>query len=184
MPHVSEFAFGASLFSGLSEAEIDELEKSLPYPVPEQMRANIPNQFRAFLRNANGLKLFGLSINGMYWRIEPVVGAPIGLHYGGLERPPNVPKFHFGFGSINGTGAASGKLFLTETGQVELIHRDIGVLGAAWGSFAEFLEQEIERQLTIRDTEGRLLLGYPALPGDTLEWETQSKPVEKTGRFW
>jgi hypothetical protein len=174
-PRRGEFAFSGTVFGGLSENEIDELERSLPYPVPEQSCAIIPDAFRDFLSVSNGLRVHALSINGMYWRLGDGVGAPIGLHYPNLERPHGIPRLWFGFGTINGAWYSQGTLYMAETGEVLLVERNAGLIGATWPDFAAFLLQEVARQLASHSPDGDPLPGYEALPQFTQSWEMIAK---------
>ena len=182
MPEKGPEWYSATIFGGLSDSEIDELESQLPYPIPEQSRARIPIQMREFLAVANGMKCHNLSIYGMYWRIERAVGAPIGLHYGQLGRPQNIPKLWFGFGSMNGPWYSQGTLYLTEREEVVLVHRDTGDIGARWPGLGEFLSSEIARLLSLYGERGDLLQGASELPGDTADWEAKAERA-KYGPF-
>lgn len=168
---------GARVFSALTDAEMDALARTLPFPVPERSAAEIPRTLRDFYAVANGMELFGLAIFGDYSRVEPAAAAPVGLYYGMIERPPGTPKMHFGFGAINGAWAAQGKLYLAEDGSVDFRHGDTGKVGARWPSFAAFLRQEVTRQLRVHDLAGDLLPGEEALPGDCQDWEDVSKAL-------
>jgi hypothetical protein len=183
VPEKSEHYYSTAVYSGLSEAELDKLENSLPYPVPEQTRAHIPEDYRAFLRIANGLRLFGLSMNGMYWKPNPNVGAPVGLNLESLGRPVQIPKLYFGFGSINGRWFSQGKLYLTQTGQVVLIESYTCTVGATWPSFGEFLGQEIPRLLRSFDSKGNPFSGAKHLPiEDEDVWEALAERAQQKFR--
>jgi hypothetical protein len=184
MPEKGPEWYSATVFSGLSESEIDELESQLPYPVPEQTRARIPMQMRELLAVANGMICHNLSIYGMYWRIERAVGAPIGLSYGQIERPPHTPKTWFGFGSMNGPWASQGELYLTENEEVVLAHRDTGDIGARWPSMADFLMSEVPRLLAAYDARGDILPGMSELPCDTAEWEAKAERAMYGPLLW
>jgi hypothetical protein len=66
---------------------------------------------------------------------------------------------------------------LTSTGEVELINRDHDLIAKRWSSFAEFLKQEISRQLSRYDETGLELEGINRLPGNTENWEALGKKV-------
>jgi hypothetical protein len=183
VPEKNEHYYSTAVYSGLSEIELDKLEDSLSFPIPEQTRAHIPGDFRAFLRIANGLRLFGLSINGMYWKSDPNVGAPVGLRTELLERPVQIPKLYFGFGSINGRWSSQGTLYLTQTGEVVLMERYTCAVGARWPNLCEFLGQEIPRLLRSFDPKGSLLPGGKHLPIENEEiWEALAERAQQKFR--
>jgi hypothetical protein len=184
MPEKGPFWYSATVFNGLSEAEIGELESQLPYPVPEQTQARIPTSMREFLAVSNGLHCHNLSIYGMYWRSEPAIGAPIGLHYGQIERAPNTPKTWFGFGSMNGPWASQGTLYLTDQEEVALVHQDTGDIGARWSGLAEFFQTEIPRLLSIHDSKGDVLPDESKLPGSTQSWEEKAELAKLKAAGW
>ena len=161
----------ATVYPGLSPYEIDELETQLPFPFPEQTSAHIPDPIRAFLSVMNGLRLGGLFIGGQYGKITPKLGAPIGLRVFLFETPAFMGKTNFRFGSINGTWASQGSLYLTPTGSVVMVHCDVHLIGMVLDSFASFITEEIDRQLAIHDGAGGVLPGLQHLPGDTDDWE-------------
>lgn len=173
-PKKGEFHFAATVYSGRSDAEIDKMERWLPYPT-SQSGAHIPDPLRTFYAAANGLRVLQLAIFGDYSRMEPGVGAPIGLNYGSIERPPGVPETWFGFGSINGRWYAQGILFLVGGQDVRLVHSEDGRVGAVWPDFGTFLVQEVNRQIDIHDPDGDLRPGASPLPGDTEDWEISAK---------
>lgn len=184
MPEKGPYWYSATVFNGLSEDEIDELEGQLPYPVPEQTRAKIPQSMRELLSVTNGLHVHNLSIDGQQGRIDQGAGAPYSLSPGQLVRPPGVPKTWFGIGTMNGPRRSQGKLFLTEQDEVVLVHRDSGDIGARWLNLAEFLTQEIPRLLSVHDDKGDPIPGESELPGDTSDWEEVAERAHRAEFGW
>ncbi len=180
-PNIAPFYDGGEVFRSLSEANIDELEAQLPYPVPEKTKAVIPAPVRGLLSVTNVLKLFGLAIGGAYWMMSPKVGGPYGLGTYIQETPAFMSKFHFCFGSINGAWSSQAKLCLSPEGQVLMVHRDVHLIGMVWESLSAFITSEVERQLDIHDDTGQVRPGCTHLPGDTDDWE-EIAAAERTGR--
>ena len=172
----------ASVFRPLTDSQIDKLQSYLPYPSPEQTSAYIPQQFRIFLKICNGLRIFNLSIYGDYSIRDPLIGSPIGLNTAAYL-PPKVPRTSFGFGSINGEYYSQGHLSLTLYGQVELRHSDTGERGKIWATLAEFLDDEVPRQLQTRDLDGTRIAGISCLPGNVDTWEETAKKVAEKRHF-
>lgn len=184
MPDKGPAWYSANVYNGLDDAEIDELEAELDFPIPEQTEAHIPAPLRAFLRVTNGLECHALSIYGDAAKIEHAVAAPISLRYGQYptERAPDIPRTWFGFGSINGPWASQGLLYLTEVEEVVLAHRDTGQIGARWHDLSDFLVSEIPRQLAVHDPDGDLRAGCAVLPGETSDWEEIARRADADRR--
>ncbi len=79
MPEKGPYWYSATVFNGLSEAELDKLENRLPFPVPEQTKAVIPAPLREFLSVTNGMHCHNLSIYGEQGRIDHGAGMPFDL---------------------------------------------------------------------------------------------------------
>ncbi|MBN8630380.1 MAG: SMI1/KNR4 family protein [Rhodobacterales bacterium] len=184
MPEKGPYWYSASVFNGLSDEEIDELEDQLPYPHPEQTRARIPQPMRDFLAVTNGLNLHSLSISGQQGRIDHGAGAPFSLATNQLERAPGVSKTWFGIGAMNGPWRSQGSIFLTDKDEVTLMHRDSGDIGARWPNLGDFLAQEIPRLLRIHDEKGDPLPGESLLPGDTARWEEIAERAYRVRFGW
>jgi hypothetical protein len=184
MPKKGPYWYSATVFNGLSEPEIDKLESQLPYPVPEQTRAKIPRSMRDLLSVTNGLHLHNLSLDGQQGRVDHGAGAPYSLALAQLERPPGVPKTWFCIGTMNGPRRSQGKLLLTESEEVVLVHRDRGDIGARWPDLADFLVREIPRLLRVHDDRGDLVPGESNLPGNTVNWEEIAVPAIGGNSGW
>lgn len=182
MPEKGAYWYSATVFNGLSEAELDKLEDRLPYPVPEQSKAVLPPTLRQFLSVTNGMHCHNLSIYGDQGRMDHGVGMPIDLGTPQLVRPPNISKLWFCFGSMNGPSTSQGKLYLTEDEEVFLAHRDTGDIGARWSGMVEFLTSEVPRLLAAHDARGDILPGMSELPGNTENWEATAERA-KYGLF-
>ncbi len=175
MPEKGPYWYSATVFNGLSEFELNKLECRLPFPAPEQAKAVIPTPLRQFLTVTNGMRCHNLAIYGDQGRIDQGAGAPFDLSNPQLVRPPNVPKRWFCFGSMNGPWASQGELYLTESEEVVLVHRDTGDIGERWSDLSEFLSSEITRILSSHDAKGDMLPGAFEFPGDTADWEAKAE---------
>lgn len=184
IPEKAPYKYSATVFNGLSEAELENLENRLPFPVPEQTKAIIPTTLREFLSVTNGMHCHNLSIYGDQGRIDHGAGMPFDLGTPQLDRPPNIPKLWLCFGSMNGPWASQGKLFLSETGEIVLVHKHTGDIGARWSGLAEFLQTEVPRLLSIHDRKGDVLLGVSQLPGNTQDWEEKAEHAMLKAAGW
>lgn len=183
-PEKDQYWYSATVFNGLSEAEIDRLESQLPYPVPEQTGAKIPQPMRDLLSVTNGLLVHNLSIYGQHGRIDHGAGMPHSLLFAQRGHPPGIPKTWFAIGSMNGPHRSQGTLFLTEGDEVVLVHRDNGEIGPRWPDLADFLLAEIPRLLRIHDEKGDPLPGHSELPGDTGGWEDIAERAYRARVGW
>lgn len=184
MPEKGPYWYSATVFNGLSEAELDKLEDRLPYPVPEQSKAVIPTTLRQFLSVTNGMHCHSLSIYGDQGRMDHGAGMPFDLGTPQLVRPPNISKRWFCFGSMNGPWTSQGELYLTESEEVVLVHRDTGDIGARWSGMAEFLRSEVPRLLAAYDARGDILPGMSELPGATADWEAKAERAKYGSYLW
>jgi len=123
----------------------------------------------------------GISLNGFTGgqnlRDIEGIGQPISIRYQNAfySRPEFIPESHFGLGAINGPFYSQGHLYLTSLGEVELINRDYDLVATKWPSFTAFLKEEITRQLSRYDDEGREIDKMKRLPGNTGDWEALGK---------
>jgi hypothetical protein len=184
MPEKGPSWYSATVFNGLSEAELSKLEDRLPYLGSEQSKAVIPAPLRELLRVTNGLHCHNLSIYGEQGRIDHGAGMPFDLGTPQLERPPEVPNTWFCFGSMNGLWFSQGALFLTDEETVVLVHRDTGDIGAQWDGLAEFLLTEIPHLLSIHDSKGDVLPDASLLPGSTQDWEEKAERAKRKAAGW
>lgn len=76
---------------------------------------------------------------------------------------------------MNGIWFSQGTLYLADAGEVVLVHKDSGLIGATWPDFSTFLQDEISRKLAARTPDGDLLPGHEALPQFTQSWEMVSR---------
>lgn len=76
---------------------------------------------------------------------------------------------------MNGNGNAQGHLYLTSTGEVELINREHNLIAITWPSLADFLSTEIPRQFSRYDAQGNDTGQVARLPGNTQDWEALGK---------
>ena len=128
-----------------------------------------------------GISLYG-STGGQNLRDSEGIGQPVSIRYQNAfyTRPEFIPEGHFGFGAMNGPFYSQGHLYLTSVGEVELINRDHDLVAMRWPSLTQFLNQELPRQLSRYDDEGRETGEVTRLPGNTDDWEALGK--EKSDR--
>jgi hypothetical protein len=175
VPAVAPHAYLCRFYAGLSDAGLSDAEA--------ESERYLPKQYRDFLRSFNGAHIMGISLNGstggQNLREIGGVGQPISIRYQNVfyTRPEYIPEGHFGLGAMNGPWYSQGHLYLTSTGEVELINRDHDLIAERWPSFVEFLMQEIPRQLSRYDEAGLEIEGIKRLPGNTDDWEELGKQI-------
>ncbi len=175
VPAVAPQAYLCRFYAGLSDAGLNDAEA--------ESERYLPKQYRDFLRSFNGANIMGISLHGstggQNLREIEDVGQPISIRYQNVfyTRPDYIPEGHFGLGTMNGPWYSQGHLYLTSTGEVELINRDYDLIGERWPSFADFLKQEVPRQLSRYDEMGQELESIKRLPGNTDDWEALAKKV-------
>lgn len=181
VPHIAPMAYLCVWYPGLDgqglEAAVEEADH------------HIPSSYRELLTVTNGGRWLGVCLQGaagaLIDRSAQGIGQPISLRYQNVfERPDYIPAGHLGIGSINGAWYSQGHLYLTSTGEVELYNARFDMIGARWGSLAEFLTTEMQRRFTLYDAGGQLIEGAKLLPGDTADWEAMAaaeKPKDNPG---
>ena len=173
-PKRAPLYYSAVVYSGLDDDDIRDLEYQLDYLlsyIPELLPFSISTPYRDFLRITNGLRFHCLNLSGHFCISAPTVGAPIGLDYSQMDRPNRVPNSSFGIGSMNGPRISQGKLYLTESGTVQLVDPYEGEVGAEWSSLSAFLRSEIPRLLDAYDDDGYLRVGASPYPFEPEIWE-------------
>ncbi|WP_171208791.1 MULTISPECIES: SMI1/KNR4 family protein [unclassified Ruegeria] len=175
-PTVAPQAYLCRFYAGLIGDQLAQAE--------EESDRHLPTQYADFLREYNGASIMGITLfgatGGQYARaLDDVIGQPISLRYQNAYylRPDYVPEGHFGIGSMNGEWYSQGQLYLTSAGEVELINKDHDLIGARWSSMAEFLKQEVSRQMKRYDDAGNEITSVKRLPGETSNWEQLAKEV-------
>lgn len=186
VPAIAPHAYLCRFYAGLSNVELDDAEV--------ESERYLPPQYRDFLRLYNGGGIMGVSLNGLTGgqnhRKAEGIGQPVSIRYQNAFylRPDFIPEGHFGLGTMNGPWYSQGHLYLNSLGEVELINSDHDLPAAKWSSFAEFLKQEIPRQLSRYDDEGRDTGIVPVLPGNTDHWEALGKETsdrrKKESTIW
>ena len=175
VPHIAPHAYLCRFYAGLSEAELEDAEA--------ESERYLPQPYRDFLRSFNGANIMGISLHGatggQNLRNASSIGQPISIRYQNVfyTRKDFIPEGHFGLGAMNGPCYSQGHLYLTSIGEVELINRDHDLVATRWPSFTDFLRQEITRQLSRFDDEGRETGDVDRLPGVTDEWEALGKSL-------
>ncbi|WP_299042127.1 SMI1/KNR4 family protein [uncultured Tateyamaria sp.] len=173
VPNVAPHAYLCRFYPGLSDAGLDDAEA--------ESERYLPQPYRDILSSFNGARIMGISLHGATGgqtvRDAEGIGQPISIRYQNVfyTRPEFIPEGHFGLGAMNGPRYSQGHLYLTSVGEVELINRDHDLVAMKWPSLTEFLNQEIARQLSRYDDEGRETGEVPRLPGNTDNWEALGK---------
>lgn len=173
-PFIAPHAYLCRFYAGLSDKELDSAEA--------ESERYLPNSYRALLKIHNGAEIMGISLlgsTGGYNLREAgdTIGQPFSLRQQNAFyfRPDYIPEGHFGIGSMNGERYSQGYLYLTSTGEVELLNSRYNIIGATWPSLSDFLRQETQRQMTLYDDTGALMKGAKKLPGVTDDWERLAK---------
>jgi hypothetical protein len=162
VPHVAPMAYLHSIYPGLDESQIDELEALCQRPIPPP--------YRALLRITNGANLFSdkLRINGLrtsYARDADASRLPYAMEAANTwERPKGSPQDAVFFGGYSFDGSRlsmlpeDDRVFYTPRRTYEPILR-------TWPSLDEMLESEVERLAALFDGQGRLKVeSFRALP--------------------
>lgn len=178
MPAIAPRAYLCRFYAGLSEPALSEAEN--------ESERHLPEPYREFLKSYNGAEIMGVALFGStggqnHRDISDVIGQPISIRYQNVyyTRRPYIPQGHFGIGGMNGKAYSQGQLYLTSTGEVELINRDHNLVAARWPSFVEFLKQETQRQMSRYDESGCEIKDINPLPGNTDGWEELGKEEHK-----
>lgn len=173
-PTIAPHAYLCRFYAGLSDAELDAAE--------EESERYLPPQYREFLASFNGAEIMGIRLNGFTGgqnlrNTGALIGQPISIRYQNAFylRPDYIPEGHFGIGAINGEWYSQGHLYLTSLGAVELINAEHDLLAAKWPSLADFLSQEVPRQMSRYDDQGNEIKNVKRLPGNTDNWEALGK---------
>lgn len=174
-PHIAPQAYLFVRYAGLDPEGIAQAEAECDHYIHES--------YKEFLSCMNGARLCKLSLHGTIGakvdRSGLGIGQPISIRYQNVVgRWDYIPAGHLGIGGINGAWASQGDLYLTSTGAVELNNAKCDMIGATWPSFAEFLQSEIPRQLSLHDETGRFIAGGKHLPGNTDDWEAIAEAME------
>jgi hypothetical protein len=177
-PYIAPLAYHLRRYAGLDDEGIRRAEA--------ECDRYIHQDYQAFLRRMNGVRLFDLSLHGtvgsLIDRSGVGIGQPISIWYQNVvERPDYIPAGHLGIGAINGAWYSQGHIYLASTGEVELYNAHCDLIGATWPSISDFLSSEITRQLSLYDAMGHFIAGEKHLPGDTDQWEDIAKAI-KAGR--
>ena len=175
LPSSGPHAYLCRFYEGLTDVGLEEAEA--------ESERYLPVSYREFLKSHNGAHIVGISLHGATGgqnvRRVGGVGQPVSIRYQNVyySRPAYIPDGHFGLGAMNGKWFSQGHLYLTSTGEVELINRDYNLIGARWPSFTDFLRQEVPRQLSRFDEAGAEVTAIEPLPGKTEDWEALGKEI-------
>lgn len=180
-PSVGPEAYLCRFYAGLSEDGLADAEA--------ESERYLPPAYREFLKSYNGAHIMGISLKGLTGGqnlrdVGHTIGQPVSIRYQNAFylRKDFIPEGHFGLGTMNGEWYAQGHLFLTSSGEVELINSEFDLTAATWPSLAEFIRQEVPRQLSRYDETGAELQGINRLPGNTDNWEALAKEVTDNRR--
>lgn len=150
-PHIAPMAWLHSIYSPLVDSEIEGLERKIG--------AKIPENYRAFLKVSNGLKVFNttLCLDGVrrnYVRTVENVWQPFDICIPNVsERPQNAKSSSFFIGGYDWDGS----LLFTDGSKVFLCDREDAKPLYEWNSFEEMLSSEIKRLMTLFDKNGKAL---------------------------
>ena len=157
VPHVAPEAYFHVVFAPLTEADVATFEC-------EALRRQIPELYRSFLLQANGLTVFSntLELYGFrrsYVRKGDESWQPFALETPNLsERPRDSTQSQFFIG-----GYDDGSRMYLEEGRVIRCARTSSKPLNTWPSFEEMLISEIERLSVLFDASGRLLCEWERL---------------------
>ncbi|HET6229655.1 MAG TPA: SMI1/KNR4 family protein [Longimicrobiaceae bacterium] len=158
VPHVAPEAWLHVVFPALSEPELVSLKTSLGGPLPED--------YRNFLRQMNGIRLFSgaLTIDGLrksYERTGEAVWQPFDVvDLNTLERPQGAKPTDFFIGGYDWDGS----VLCVDTGSGETWRRDRDGFPSLnrWPSLFHMLADETERLAGHFDAEGKEI--NPSIP--------------------
>ncbi|WP_299026411.1 SMI1/KNR4 family protein [uncultured Sulfitobacter sp.] len=179
-PAIAPQSYLCRFYAGLSEDGLKDAES--------ESERHLPHQYRSFLSAFNGGHIMGISLHGSTGgsnlRQIDGIGQPVSIRYQNVfyTRPDYIPEGHFGLGAMNGEYYSQGHLYLTSTGEVELINREHNLIAKTWPSLAGFLSEEIPRQLTRYDEAGLETKRVARLPGNTDDWEALGKAATEERR--
>lgn len=160
-PHIAPQAWLHSIYPGLSNKEIDDLQ--------DDCNHIIPDSYRKFLLTTNGLGVFNttLSLYGKrknHIRTVANVWQPFDIVTPNtIERPKNARHDILIIGSYSYDGS---KLYIDNiTQQVHLCERYDAASLYVWESFEAMLSSEVKRLMTLFDKEGKKIVrGKSTLP--------------------
>jgi hypothetical protein len=149
--HIAPLAWLHSIYKGLNEIEIKEVESDL--------NTEIPKEYACFLHFSNGLNLFNTSLSlygrrTSYNRISAInARQPFDLKTKNIhERPKKSKEEYFYIGSYFKDGSL---IFIDKiTNEIHRTERDeINILNS-WSDFREFIESEIVRLKSLHNENG------------------------------
>lgn len=151
VPHVGSDAWLHALFAGLSDSEIQEVER--------RAGRSLPSEYRQFLRRNNGISIFSgaLYIAGLrngYSRQGDAVWQPFAIEEANvLERPRDAnPDLVF----IGGYKSDGSRLYMaTDSPEVFRCQRDSSRPQNSWPSLVTMLNEETARLAAHFDEQGR-----------------------------
>jgi len=150
-PHIAPQAWLHCIYPPLSDKELCDLENEL--------NESMPDSYRLFLKNTNGLNVFNTTFNlyGLrknYKRDVVSVWQPFDiLTPNRLERPGNAKRNFLFIGSYNWDGSL---LYIDRNfGNVHVCNRDDSTSLFQWANFDEMLDSEIKRVVTLFDDKGK-----------------------------
>jgi len=149
--HVAPLAWLHTIFKGLNNAELSKLESKLD--------TDIPIEYKAFLKQTNGLHLFNTSFNlfGLretYNRNSELENRlPFSLSTKNtIEKPLNVPEEYFIIGSYDWDGSnlyidkSTNKVYRSEKGSVKALNE--------WANLHEMISFELDRLISQHNKDG------------------------------
>lgn len=150
-PHIAPLAWLHSIYPPLEDFELSELEKKLGILIPDA--------YKVFLKMTNGLKVFSTTfyLYGFRKRNTRTVDdawQPFDLWIPNVaERPENASSNIFFIGGYDWDGS---HLYIDpKTAKVYLCGPENATPLYAWSSFANMLDSEIKRLLTLFDKDGK-----------------------------
>lgn len=149
-PHIAPKAWLHSIHAPLSDQEINELEKDL---------GTIPEDYKSFLKTANGIKIFNTTfclygLRKTYKRGVNDVWQPFDILTPNiLERSSNATKNMFFIGGYDWDGSLL--YFDLETNKIHLCDNDDATSIYEWDNFIIMLNTEVKRLSTLFDINGK-----------------------------
>lgn len=150
-PHIAPRAWLNTMFPALKENEVEILE--------EQLKTNIPNDYKDFLLNfSNGLNILTstLSLDGFRWHLnrDADFRQPYSIVTTNVfERPDNAKDSYFFIGGYNWDGS---HLYIDKkTNTVHCCERWDATSKIQWAFLDEMLLSELKRLYQMFDDEGR-----------------------------
>ena len=148
VPHLAPEAWLHEIYISLSEEQINELENTIPVP--------LPSDYREFLKISNGINIFSDSLSVFGVRDSDSSTQPYDIIDENMEAPEGAPESWLFFGgySWDGTMVMFDLNEGTENNKVYLCARESAEILYEWNDFWSWLSEETDRLSKMFDLNG------------------------------